>query len=122
MGEAGHQEYLRLNGKYVAEAEELLAKKDYPQASEKLWGAAVEIVKAVAAKRGTELGTHRSVGNFVSKLAREKPDWNLIQAFSVASALHTNFYEDHMPPDHVLSNAEIVKEFVAKLKSLLQPH
>ena len=45
-------EYERLNGKYLREAEELLEKKDYPQASEKLWGAAAEIVKAVAAGRG----------------------------------------------------------------------
>jgi hypothetical protein len=37
----------------------------------------------------------------------------------VASALHTNFYEDNMPPDHVLANAEVIMEFVARLKSLL---
>lgn len=32
------QEYVRLNGKYLAEAEALLDKADYAQASEKLWG------------------------------------------------------------------------------------
>jgi hypothetical protein len=119
LDKASQQEYLRLNGKYLAEAQELLAKEDYPQASEKLWGAAAEIVKAVAAKRGRELGTHRSIGEFVSKLAKEKPEWDLIEEFSVASALQTNFYEDHMPSDHVVKNAETVKEFVAKVKSLL---
>lgn len=36
---------LRLNGKFMREAEELLAKGDYVQASEKLWGAAAEISK-----------------------------------------------------------------------------
>lgn len=70
------QEYLRLNGKYMAEAEELLAKKDYSQASEELWGAPVEVVKAVAAKRGTQLGTHRSIADYVSKLAKDKPIGN----------------------------------------------
>lgn len=116
---SGEAEYLRLNGKYLKEAEELLSKRDYPQASEKLWGATAEIIKAVASKRGVELGTHRSIWEYVLRLAKEHPDWNLIQAFSVASALHTNFYEDHMPADIVKASAEEIKELVRKLKSVL---
>ena len=119
MEKPSQTEYLRLNGKYMAEAERLLADEDYPQASEKLWGATAEIIKAIAAKRGVELGTHRSIGEYVSKLAKENPRWYLIQGFSISSALHTNFYEDHMPPDHVKADAEVVKDFVGKLKSLL---
>jgi len=41
--------------KFLREAEELLARGDYLQASEKAWGAAAQIVKAVAAKKGKEL-------------------------------------------------------------------
>jgi hypothetical protein len=44
------QEYLRLNDKYLKEAEALLEEGDYVQASEKFWGVAAGIVKAVAAK------------------------------------------------------------------------
>ncbi len=73
----------------------------------------------MAATRGVELGTQRSIGEYVSKLQKEKPRWNIIQAFSIASALHTNFYEDHMPPDHVRADAEVLKELVGKSKSLL---
>ncbi len=51
-------EYVRLNGKYLAEALSLLRKGDLSQASEKLWGAFAEMVKAVAAQRGVALGTH----------------------------------------------------------------
>ena len=119
MEKSSQAEYLRLNGKYMAEAERLLAEENYPQASEKLWGATAEIVKAIAANRGVEIGTHRSIGEYVSKLAKEKPSWYLIQAFSIASALHTNFYENHMPHDHVKADAEIVKDLVGKSKSLL---
>ncbi|MEM2989070.1 MAG: PaREP1 family protein [Candidatus Bathyarchaeia archaeon] len=56
-------DYLRLNSKYLKEAEGLLAKGDYPQASGKLWGAFVEAVKALAAEEGVGLGTHRSIPN-----------------------------------------------------------
>ena len=112
-------EYERLNGKYMREAEVLLKKKDFPQASEKLWGACAEIVKAVAAKRGVELGTHRSLGEFVSRLSREHPRWNLIDSFNYAQSLHQNFYEDWLPADHVERGAEVVRDFVEKLRGLL---
>lgn len=118
---AGSKEaqYARLNGKYLRDAEQLLRKKDYAQASEKLWGACAEVIKAVAAKRGKELGTHRSIGEFVTKLHKEHPDWNLIESFNYASNLHVNFYEDYMPPEHVLIGEKIVKEFVKRIKTLL---
>lgn len=112
-------QYARLNGKYLKDAEELLRKKDYAQASEKLWGACAEVIKAVAAKRGKALGTHRSIGEFVTKLHKEHPDWNLMDSFSIASNLHVNFYEDYMPPEHVLRGEKIVKEFVKRLRTLL---
>ena len=108
--------YLRLNGKYLREAEELLAKRDYAQASEKLWGAVAETIKALAAKRALQLGTHRSLGEFVVKLHKEHPDLGLMSAFRDANALHTNFYEDWLPPELVLDGARAAKEFVEKLK------
>lgn len=110
---------MKLNGKYLRESQRLLAKGDYPQASEKLWGAMAEIVKAVAARRGIELGTHRSLGEFVSRLQREHRDWELVPAFGLGNALHTNFYEDWMPPDHVEIYADVVRNFVEDLRTLL---
>jgi len=37
------------DSKYLEDAEELIKRKDYVQASEKLWGAAAEIVTVAAA-------------------------------------------------------------------------
>ena len=113
------QEYLRLNGKYLAEAERLLEAGDYAQASEKLWGAAAEIIKAVAAKRGKTLGTHRSLGEFLTELDEEKPEWELLRDFNAANSLHMNFYEDWLPRKVVLDGADAVKDFVGKLRTLL---
>lgn len=117
--ESGQQEYLRLNGKYLAEAEELLKNKDYAQASEKLWGATAEIIKAVAAKRGILLGTHRSLGEFLSDLDGARPEWHLLRDFNAANSLHMNFSEDWLPPKVVLDGANAVRDLVRKLKTLL---
>jgi len=103
----------------LREAEELLSKKDYAQACEKLWGAVAEIIKAVAAKRGVQLGTHRSLGDFLVKLHKEHPELGLMGAFRDANALHTNFYEDWLPPELVLDGARATKEFVEKLRRLI---
>lgn len=112
-------EYVKLNSKYLKEAEGLLVKKDYAQASEKLWGACAEIIKAVAAKRGLELGSHRSLGDFVVKLHREHSDWGLMGTFREVNALHTNFYENWLPPEVVVDGAKVAKDFIEKLKKLL---
>lgn len=111
--------YVKLNGKYLKDSQRLLDKRDYAQASEKLWGAMAEIIKAVAAKRGVELGTHRSLGEFVSRLQKEHPEWDLVPAFGLGNALHMNFYEDWLPPDHVELYANVIREFIERLQTLL---
>jgi hypothetical protein len=111
--------YRRLNGRYLKDAEQLIKKGDYAQASEKLWGAAAEIVKAVGAKHDVELGTHASLWEYVSKLDKENPGWNLRRDFSYAGNLHQNFYEDWLPKEYVKDGVTIVKGFVKKLETLL---
>lgn len=105
-------DYLRLNLKYLKEAEKFLAKKDYPQASEKLWGAFVEAVKALAAERGISLGTHRSIAEFISKLNEEHPEWRLREVFRHAESLHVNFYEDHLPEDYIIESKKVIEEAI----------
>ena len=111
--------YLQLNNKYLSEAEGLLTKGDHVQASEKLWGAAAEILKAVAAKRGKTIRNHAPLWDFVTELSDQHPDWRLLEAFSIANTLHTNFYEDWLPPELVLDGGRVARAFVEKLKRLL---
>ncbi len=85
---------MRLCEKYLSEAEEFLAKKDYVQASEKAWGAASQIVKALAAKEGEELRSHASLWEYVDRLAEKLRDVELRRLWRTASVLHQNFYEN----------------------------
>ena len=110
--------YLDLNRKYLSEGGRLLAKGDPVQASEKFWGAAAEMVKAVAAGRGVELRTHADLWTFVTKLRDELNDPEITRLFSIAGMLHQNFYEASMTPKAVRDGAESVKRFVNKLEKL----
>jgi len=114
------EHYLDLNRKYIREAEEFLAKGDPVQASEKLWGAAAEIVKAIAAKRGANLRSHRDLWEFVDKLADELADPDIVRFFSIANALHQNFYEAWMPLSAVRKDMEVVKQLNEKLETLVK--
>lgn len=117
--ETRSEEYLQLNSRYLREAEEYLEKMDLAQASEKLWGAAAEIVKAVAAKRGVELGTHASLWSFVEKWDRENSGLGLIEKFSYAGNLHINFYENWLSREYVARGVGIVKDLAEKMRSLV---
>ncbi len=95
-----------------------MAKADHAQASEKLWGAFVEMVKAIAEVRGEKLGTHRSIAQFMLKLDKEHPELRLHNAFAHADKLHTNFYEHHLPAEDVLRSAEILKETIRQMSQV----
>ena len=113
------EHYFNLNRKYLREADEFLVKGEPIQASEKLWGAAAEIVEAVAAKRGIELRSHRDLWEFVDKLADELKDPDIVKLFSIANPLHQNFYEAWMPSGAVKRDAEAVRQLNEKLEKLL---
>ena len=111
--------YFDLNRRYLQEGESLLAKGDSAQASEKLWGASAEILKALAAQRGLELRTHAELWSFATKLSSELGDPEILKLFATANYLHQNFYENAMTLEAVRASAEAVKQFIEKVEKLL---
>jgi len=110
--------YAALNGKYLKDAEQLLAANDTVQASEKFWGAVATAVKAVAAERRWRHSNHRNLREAISRLYRETGDDEFLTLFSVAESLHANFYEDFMQPEDVRYYAGQAKRLVEKLRAV----
>ena len=111
--------HLELCDKYLKEAKEFLQKGDSVQSSEKGWGAATEILKAMAAKEG-KLRSHARLWDYVSALRRRYGDEGISTLWHKASSLHMNFYENLMPLDEVELAVNGVERFVKKLKGLMQ--
>ena len=109
--------YIELNGKYVDDAEECLKKGDYAQASEKLWGATVTILKAIAAQRGKTIKTHEGINFFLTQIAKELKDESINLVYLVAEGLHQNFYENAATPETVKRGAKTVKQFVTRMRN-----
>ena len=111
--------YKEIADHFFAEAQELLPQGDLIQASEKFWGAAVQMVKAVAAKAGRELQSHGQLHRFATDLSSQEDDPEIRRLFSVANALHQNFYEHWLDAETVQPYGQEVGQLVEKLGKLL---
>ena len=100
---------------FLARAQAYLADGDLLQASEKGWGAAAQMVKAVAEARGWDHRGHRQLHQAVERLAAETGQPELRDYFGAANALHKNFYEGLLRAEGVISNLEAVERLVERL-------
>ncbi len=114
------QKYKSLNGKYLEDAEALLEKGDYPQASEKLWGAVATAIKAVATARRWRHYSHRDLRVAMDRLFKETGDDDFNDLFDAAESLHANFYEDFASAEGVRFRADKARRLIEKLKALTQ--
>ncbi|MCY4625023.1 MAG: PaREP1 family protein [Chloroflexi bacterium] len=105
---------------FLAQAEDELAHGDLYQAAEKGWGAAAQIVKAIADARGWEHDSHRHLFNIVRRLVDETDDDSLSVLFSEANLLHVNFYEGELSSRQAAYHLSHVVEFVNKVEGQLE--
>ena len=79
----------------LGQGREELAQGDTRQASEKGWGEAAQIVKAIGESRGWAHGGHGQLFTAVRNLREETGDEEISRLFHVANSLHNNFYENN---------------------------
>ena len=113
------QQYKQAREHFLAQARLELADGDLPQASEKGWGATVQILKAVAEQRGWEHSRHWHHLVTVSRLRAETGDGDIRRLFRAASDLHENFYENTMQAFEVAESLDDVEALLDKLLPLL---
>ncbi len=118
MNDAALQ-YANRGRKYLAQASEELARDDLEQASEKGWGAASQLLKAVAEERGWKHGHHRQLYAIARNVAEELGDEAIRTHFRTASDLHANFYEGYMPADEIEYSLTKVNELVDRIEAIL---
>ena len=85
------------------------------QASEKLWGAATQVVIAMAEERGWDYGDHQEMKRVVSRLATEYQDESIVNWFSIAEKFHANFYHNFMRDYQLETDRPVVHSFVERL-------
>ena len=104
---------------FLTRSREYLATGDLHQASEKGWGAAAHMAKAVAVAQGWEYRKHRDFVLVMNQARRLAANARLLDLRSRAESLHDNFYERKRRLDADIIGEDI--ESVAELMELLAP-
>ena len=110
--------HIETSAQFLARARGYLADDDLLQASEKGWGAASQMVKAVAEARGWNHSGHRQLHQAVRRLVEETDQSELRDRFSAANTLHQNFYDGFLEAEGVRAYLERVERFVELLRPL----
>ncbi len=114
------QTYSNAGRALLTQGYEELGRGDTRQASEKGWGAAAQMVKAIAEARGWEHKRHAALWQIARQLTAETGDPDFRRLFQVASDLHTNFYENLYDAEFVGESLGDVRLFLDKLEPLLE--
>jgi hypothetical protein len=109
---------MALNGKYLEDADRLLAEGDFAQASEKYWGAVATLLKAIAVQRRWRHGSHKDLWDVIGRIRQEPGYEDVGILFGAAGTLHANFYENWMPPEVVRDHAHQAHLLIEKLQPL----
>ncbi len=120
-GEATVADRVQISRRLIEQAREELAGGDRLQATEKVWGAFAQMMKAHGQQRGwLNLGSHRTVGHIARQLAAEYDDRAIIDAFVAADNGHRNFYDNEMSPPEISETIIVVANVLPQLERALE--
>ena len=100
---------------FLEAADREFAAGDNRQGSEKLWGAATQVVIAMAQERGWSYGNHGALKNATERLTAEYGDPSIRTGFLAAEKFHANFYHDFMEDFQLSVDRPVVREFVQRM-------
>ena len=119
MANGNDKEYLRQGRLFLNQAQEELSRDDLRQASEKGWGATVQLLKAYAEERGLEHDRPGKYLRIISRLVDEADDDDIQRHFGAAFGLRDNTCRDDPEFREVSFSLEQISLFVDKVESLL---
>ena len=111
-----NQHYVNKAQVYLNQAWDELERLDLQQASEKGWGAASQMVKAIAVKQGWRHSRHKSLHQVARRLSEMTDDPDYRRLFDVADVLHSNFYDGFLDAEDVEGRLRDVGALVEKLR------
>ena len=117
------QKYAAASSELIGKARDYLQQGDLRQASEKGWGAAAQIVKAVAENwKDSDVthGRHQDLRALVAGLSTANREPDLFLMFAAAQDLHENFYENNVPDYIVNLNVEQTAGFIDRITPQLR--
>ena len=104
---------------FIAKSQDYLTQGDLHQASEKGWGAAAHMAKAVAVAQGWTYDTHSDFSLVIDQARRLTGNSSLSGLRGIANELHGNYYRRKRHLDFDLIREDL--ERVAEMLDILHP-
>ena len=111
--------YAKLHEKYLREAEELYAEKDFVQSGEKYWGAVTALLNAIGVREKLPYYSHRDLKEVSLYLTRAKKDPDYTRLFSSVETLHANYYHGFLVEETFNIHREDAMKLIEKLRKHL---
>ena len=115
------EEYKRTGRWFMDKAEWEFERGDLLQASEKIWGAAAQFLKALAVQRNWGHESHQHLGQVAGDLRKETGNDEIVRLFRTAESMHANFYEAYMNEEDVRLGMDDVRRLIAILDEIPPP-
>ncbi len=120
-GAATVDDRVQISRRFIQQAPGELERGDRLQATEKIWGALAQMLKAHGQQRGwMNLGSHRTVGHIARQLHLEYDEIDVVSAYLAADNGHRNFYDNEMSPPEIEGIIEVVASVLLELERALQ--
>ena len=112
---------VQISRRLIQQARDELERGHRLQATEKVWGALAQMLKAHGQQRGwLNLGSHRTVGHIARQLADEYGNIGILNAYVAADNGHRNFYDNEMSPPEIDDIIIVVARALPELESALR--
>lgn len=120
-GAATVEDRVQISLRLIQQARVELESGDRLQATEKVWGALAQMLKAHGQQRGwMNLGSHRTVGRIAQQLGAEYPEIGVLNAYIAADNGHRNFYDNEMSPPEIEDIITVVARVLPEMQSALR--
>ena len=112
--------YIDTRNHYYKNMEQTVNKEEYRKASELLWGAVTQSIKALASLSGIMISQHKFFRTYTRDVAREIGDIEYHELFLTLETLHRNFYDEKIDPIDFPLYLEKANKFLEKTEQLIQ--
>ena len=120
-GSATVEDRVQISRRLIQQARDELQRRDRLQATEKVWGALAQMLKAHGQQRGwLNMGSHRTVGRIAQQLAAEYDDGRILNAYIAADNGHRNFYDNEMSLPEIEGIITVVAGVLPELEQALR--
>ncbi len=112
--------YLSQREVYLVNAYKMKRRGRFRKASELMWGAVTQTIKALASINDIKIRSHDEFEDYIRDISGELRDEQYITKYILMESLHRNFYDEFIKENNIDVHFIEAQEFLKLLDKLIQ--